>query len=345
MELLETQKYQLNNINSLQDDTVTLQCNVAPILSTAVIQMELLEIQKYQKKNKAQYYCKTCDYITSVKSNYKKHLMSKKHADTFVSANANINAPNYVCNKCGHQYATKSGLWKHSKTCVCKMLLNVIKKDDQVKDFLMEQNKQLIEQLTVQNNKLMEQNNKLMQTQTSCTNNSNTIINNSHNKFSINVFLNEQCKDALNITDFINSLVLSVKDLEDTSRLGYVEGISRIFIDGLNQLDICKRPVHCSDLKRDIIYIKDEDQWSKDNETKDKITKAIKYIANKNIKQIVEWQKMNKDYLDPSSKQNDRYMKMLCEVMSGSTKDEQTRNYQKIIKNVSKEVVIDKDKM
>jgi hypothetical protein len=103
--------------------------------------------------------------------------------------------------------------------------------------------------------------------------------------------------------------------------------------------------VHCSDLKRDVIYIKDEDQWTKDNDTKDKITNAIKYIANKNIKQITEWQKKNTDYLDPNSKQNDKYMKMLCEVMSGGTKDEQTKNYQKIIKNVSKEVVIGKDKV
>lgn len=336
MELLETQKYQQSKIYQPIDDThTTIDTNVNLFPATLI----LLETQKYRKTNNATFCCKTCDYNTSVNSNYKKHLLSKKHIGSTI-----INVLNYMCNNCGHHYSTKSGLWKHRKTCVCKMLLNVIKKDDQVKDFLMEQNKQLIEQLTEQNNKLMEQNNKLMQPQISCTNNSNTIINNSHNKFSLNVFLNEQCKDALNITEFINSLVLSITDLEDTSRLGYVEGISRIFIDGLNQLDICKRPVHCSDLKRDIIYIKDEDQWSKDNETKDKITRAIKYIANKNIKQIVEWQKKNKEYLDPNSKQNDRYMKMLCEVMSGGTKDEQTRNYQKIIKNVSKEVVIDKEK-
>ena len=339
MELLETQKYQLTKMNVDSHDTSSSTEIMDSNASATSILLELLEHKKYQQKNKPIFSCKMCDYNTSVNSNYKKHLLSKKHTDAFIT-----NDLIYTCNKCGHKYVTKSGLWKHNKTCVCKMLLNVIKTDDQVKEFLMEQNKQLIIHITEQNNKLMEQNNKLIQTQplSSCT---NTIINNSHNKFSINVFLNEQCKDAINITDFINSLVLSVADLEDTSRLGYVEGISKIFINGLNQLDICKRPVHCSDLKRDVIYIKDEDEWTKDNETKDKITKAIKYIANKNIKQIVEWQKKNKDYSDPNSKQNDRYMKMLCEVMSGSTKDEQTRNYQKIIKNVSKEIVIDKEKM
>jgi hypothetical protein len=334
MELLETQKYQQLNNYQPPDYTHTI---IDTIINDLPATLILLETQKYQVKNKETFCCKTCDYFTYINSNYKKHLLSKKHVNS-----ASINALNYMCNKCGHQYATKSGLWKHRKMCVCNMLLNVIQKDDQVKEFLMEQNKQLIEQLTEQNNKLIEQNNKLIQTQTSST---NTVIHNNNKTFNLQVFLNEQCKDAINITEFINSLVLSVQDLEDTSRLGYVEGISKIFINGLNQLDICKRPVHCSDLKRDIIYIKDEDQWSKDNETNDKITKAIKYIANKNIKQIVEWQKMNKDYLDPSSKQNDRYMKMLCEVMSGSTKDEQTRNYQKIIKNVSKEVVIDKEKI
>jgi hypothetical protein len=334
MELLETQKYQQDNITQPPDYTHTI---IDTIINDLPATLILLETQKYRGTNKTKFCCEMCDYNTTVNSNYKKHLLSKKHVNS-----VSINGLNYMCNKCGHKYDTKSGLWKHRKMCVCNMLLNVIQKDDQVKEFLMEQNKQLIIHLTEQNNKLIEQNNKLIQTQTSSN---NTVIHNNNKTFNLQVFLNEQCKDALNITEFINSLVLSVKDLEDTSRLGYVEGISRIFIDGLNQLDICKRPVHCSDLKRDIIYIKDEDQWTKDNETKDKITNAIKYIANKNIKQIVEWQKMNKDYLDPSSKQNDRYMKMLCEVMSGSTKDEQTRNYQKIIKNVSREVVIDKEKM
>jgi hypothetical protein len=154
------------------------------------------------------------------------------------------------------------------------------------------------------------------------------------------VFLNEQCKDALNINEFVNSLVLGVKELEQTAKLGYVEGISKIFIDGLNQLNIYKRPLHCNDSKREIFYIKDDDKWVKETDNKDKITNAIKHIANKNIKQISNWQKENPEYMDPDSKQNDKYMKMLCEVMSGSTKEEQQRNYSKIIKNVSKEVVI-----
>ena len=254
---------------------------------------------------------------------------------------------NFECNFCFRRYKTISGLWKHDKKCSqsspnhkTQFILDIIKKDDLVKEFLIEQNKQLSEQ----NKTLIEQNTKLFEIAQNTK--GNTIINgdiNSTNKFSINVFLNEQCKDALNIDEFINSLVLGVNELECTAKLGYAEGISKIFIDGLNQLNVCKRPLHCSDSKREILYIKDDDQWVKENTNKEKITNAIKKIGNKNIKQISEWQKANPEYMNPSSKQNDKYMKMICEVMSGSSKEEQQKNYSKIIKNISKEVVIDKD--
>jgi hypothetical protein len=174
----------------------------------------------------------------------------------------------------------------------------------------------------------------------------NSIINstiNSHNKFNLNVFLNETCKEALNISDFVSSLVLSISDLEETTRLGYSEGISKIFINGLKQLDFHNRPVHCSDLKREILYIKDNDEWTKDTDEKNALTKAIKIVANKNIKQITEWQKENPEYLDPESRQNDKYIKIICGAMSGSTKHESDTNYEKIIKKIAKETVIDKD--
>jgi hypothetical protein len=226
------------------------------------------------------------------------------------------------------------------------MIMDVIKDDKNIHDFLMEQNKLLIEQLSQQNKQLMEQNTKLFEiAQTNNNNNSGTINNtiNNNNKFNINVFLNETCKDAINLTDFVNQIQLSVSDLEETGKLGYAEGISKIFIKNLNDIDFSQRPIHCSDSKRDILYIKDDNQWSKDNDSKDKLTNAIKIVANKNIKQIPEWQKANPDYMNPDSKQNDKYMKMICEVMSGSTKEEQQKNYNKIIKNISKEVVIDKN--
>lgn len=228
------------------------------------------------------------------------------------------------------------------------MIIDVIKDDKNVQDFLFEQNKLLIEQLSQQNKTLMEQNTKLFeiaQTSNGVNNQigtmNNTINNTNNNKFNINVFLNETCKDAINLTDFVNQITLSLEDLEETSKVGYAEGISNVFIRNLKDIDYKQRPIHCNDYKREVLYIKDDNQWVKDN--KEKLTNAIKVVANKNLKQIPNWQKANPEYNNPKSKQNDKYMKMLCEVMSGSSKEEQQKNYNKIIKNISKEVIIDKD--
>ena len=163
---------------------------------------------------------------------------------------------------------------------------------------------------------------------------------NSHNKFNINVFLNEKCKDALNISDFVSQLNIGVKDLEETGRLGFADGISKIFINGLNQLDIYNKPLHCNDSKREVLYIKDSDKWTKEEEGKPILTKAIKEVASKNIKQIFEWQKLHSEYNDPTSKQNDKYLQIVCESMSGSTKEESEKNYNKIIRKLAKETVI-----
>ena len=142
--------------------------------------------------------------------------------------------------------------------------------------------------------------------------------------------------------DFVDSLNVKLKDLEYTATKGYAEGISNIFITALSDLNVHKRPIHCSDSKREILYIKENGEWQKDDEEKSKITKAIKIIGNKNMKQISEWQKAYPEYKDPSSKQSDKYMKMLCNAMSGSTKEEADKNYDKIIRNIAREVVIDK---
>lgn len=256
------------------------------------------------------------------------------------------------CHYCFKKYMSKSGLRKHLKCCLKPTeinttdLIDIINKDKAIKLFLMEQNKQLIEQLSEQNNKLFEQNNKLMQivenNKVVSTNTSTNILNTVTNNFNLNVFLNEKCKDALNIMDFVESLVVKVTDLEETTRLGYANGVSKIFIDGLKKLDIYKRPLHCSDLKREVIYIKDSNQWIKENDAKSTLMNAIKCVAKKNVQNIFEWQKLNPEYSDLESKQNDRYNKIICESMSGSSKEEQLNNYEKIIKNIVKEVVIDK---
>ena len=155
--------------------------------------------------------------------------------------------------------------------------------------------------------------------------------------------MNDTCKDAINLVDFVSSLQVKLKDLEETAKIGYTEGVSRIFINGLNELDVNMRPIHCSDAKRETLYIKNNDEWMKEDDTKSSLTKAIKTVSNKNIKQIVEWQKKYPEYKDPESKQNDKYLHMICNSMSGSSDEEQSKNLNKIIKNITKEVIIDKN--
>jgi hypothetical protein len=144
------------------------------------------------------------------------------------------------------------------------------------------------------------------------------------------------------LVDFVESLQVQLKDLEETANLGYSEGVSNIFINGLNKLDVTMRPIHCSDAKRETLYIKDHDEWIKEDQSKTHITKAIKTVGKKNIQQIFEWQKKHPDYNDPDSRNNDKYLKMLYNVMNGSTDEEQIKNMDKIVKNIAKEVIIDK---
>jgi len=193
---------------------------------------------------------------------------------------------------------------------------------------LIKQNKEFKEIIIEQNNKLLE----IVK--------EGKIINNTTNKFNLQIFLNEQCKDALNIMDFINSLKLQLTDLENVGKLGYTEGISKIFIRGLKELDVLKRPIHCSDLKRDILYIKDKNAWEKENDDNEKMKLVINHIANKNVGQITEWISENPEATDYESKKHLEYIKILGESMGYD--EEPDKIYNKIIKNVAKEVQINK---
>jgi hypothetical protein len=173
-------------------------------------------------------------------------------------------------------------------------------------------------------------------------NNNNNITTNNNNSFNLNFFLNETCKNAMNIMDFVNQLQVGIKDLEETGRVGFSEGISKIFINGLKEIDVTDRPVHCSDSKRETLYIKDNNQWNKEDEDKSLLTNAIKHVAHKNMKQISEWTKEHPEYNDSESRQNDKYLKIVCESMSGGSQEETNKNYNKIIKNIAKETIINK---
>jgi hypothetical protein len=170
-------------------------------------------------------------------------------------------------------------------------------------------------------------------------NNNNTIHTNSHNKsFNLNFFLNETCKNAMNIMDFANSIQLQLTDLEKVGELGYIDGISKIIIDNLKLLDVTERPVHCSDFKRDVVYVKDNDKWEKENEDNTKMKKVINCVTNKNISLIPEWKQKNPDCTNINSNKSTKINKMIMEVMeTDNIKNE------KIIKKIAKEVVIDKN--
>jgi hypothetical protein len=168
----------------------------------------------------------------------------------------------------------------------------------------------------------------------------NNITNN--NSFNLNVFLNEKCKDALNIMDFVNSLQLKLTDFEETGRLGYVEGISKIIVNGLKQMDVHKRPIHCTDVKRETMYVKDKDVWEKENEDKSRLSKAVKMVADKNFQQMMEWQKEYPECTINNTQQNENFIKIMLAVLGGQTQEEDEKNREKILRNIAKEVVIDK---
>ena len=286
------------------------------------------------------FYCENCDYGTSKKSSYDDHLMSAKHTKSMVG---NEILPKFcsefICPNCSKKYKDNSGLWRHKKKCIEKetemesnelneqndsveLIKYLMKENLEFKQMIIEQNKQMIE---------MSKNN-------SITNNIN-----SHNKsFNLNFFLNETCKDAMNIMDFVDSIKLQLCDLEKVGKIGFVEGLSNIIVKNLNSLDETKRPVHCTDAKREIMYIKDENKWEKDNDEKKKLRKAIKHIAHKNSMMLNEFKTKHPDCLKSESKYSEHYNTLTFEAMGGKGDDDLVKEA-KIIKNIAKEVVIDKN--
>ena len=314
--------------------------------------MEILEIKKL-KKNLPRFVCKFCDFKCYMKCDWDRHLLRPKHKN---NTNGNdleidLDKKTYFCG-CGKKYATKSGLWKHNKVCnygnnecsnssngvngsngvnvytnfeiTNETIMNILKQNSEFQKMLLEQNKTIIE----------------LSKNSSITN--NTTLTNSHNKsFNLQFFLNETCKNAMNITEFIDSLQLQVTDLENVGDMGYIEGISNIIIKNLNSLDVTERPIHCTDKKRETMYIKDENKWEKEDEKKVKMHKMVRKVANKNISMINTFQEMYPEYKKITSKYADQYNKIIIESMGGKGENDYEKE-EKIIKKIAKEVWIDK---
>ncbi len=279
------------------------------------------------------FYCNNCDYGTSKKSSYVNHCESSKHNKLNITTNNNNIMPNlcsrkYNCDNCEKTYNDRAGLWRHKKKCI-------IDDDKTGKD-------EIINLLLTQNKELMGLIKNGITNNTTNTNNSHNTTNNDNKIFNLNFFLNETCKDAMNISDFVSSIKVSLADLENTGRQGYIEGISNIILKNLNNVEQSMRPLHCSDTKREVFYIKDNNEWQKENQEKPILTKAIKVIANENIQQIKHWRDKYPDCTDSDSKKNNLYLKIVSNSMNGSTHEEGCKNIDRIISNVAKEVVIDK---
>lgn len=312
-------------------------------------------------KNRKIFECHNCDYITSNKYDYDKHCNTKKHKMAILSMdidNLSTNLsqksqPNMFKCDCGKTYKDNSGLWRHKKRCSDffsqeisqELIINLIKDNKEIKKLLIQQSHTISEQ----SQSIQEQNNKLTNIVQDVVkngvnnNNSHNTTTNSHNKaFNLNFFLNETCKEAINMSDFVSSIKMNLDDLEHTGRKGYIEGISNIIIRNLNNIEQHFRPIHCSDNKREIIYIKDNDKWQKETDEKPILTKAIKIIANENIKQIKTWQEKNPGCTNSESKKNDLYLKIVSNSMNGLTVEEGHKNINRIISNVAKSTMIDK---
>jgi hypothetical protein len=227
------------------------------------------------------------------------------------------------------------------------LILELVKQNQEFKELLIQQSNQLLEQnkqLYETHEVNMDLQKQLLEVVKDGKTINNTInTSNSHNKtFNLQVFLNETCKDAMNIKDFIQSLELNLTDLEKVGELGYAEGISRMFIKGLNSLDITKRPIHCSDVKREIMHIKHEDKWEKDNANQDKLKNIIKQLTHKNIMMLDDWKKANPGCTEYNSKKYDRYLKLTLESMGPTDDDAEKRDFNKIIRRVAENTTIDK---
>jgi Txe/YoeB family toxin of Txe-Axe toxin-antitoxin module len=285
--------------------------------------------------------CSCCHYTTCKKSSYEKHIITDKHKkrendSKMVENDSNLGekVAHFICN-CGKVYKYDSGYYRHKKVCQ-KINKNDIDTSD--KD-------QLILMLIKQNSELIKETsdfkNIMMEVMKNGTHNTNTTTTNSHNKaFNLQFFLNETCKDAMNITDFVESIQLQLSDLEKVGEIGYVEGISNIIVKNLNALDVTQRPVHCTDKKRETIYIKDEDKWEKDEE-KNKIRKVIKKVATKNARLIQKFKEKHPDYNEYHSKYSTQYHKLIIESLGGSG-DNDLEKEDKIIRNIAKNIVVDK---
>jgi len=310
--------------------------------------METQETKNYIK-NIQKFSCEKCHFKCCKIGDWNRHISTVKHLVSVEGDSSGLkkHKKTYDC-ECGKKLS-KSGYYKHIKVCKSKKIENSIisinqepknYKDEEIIDILINDNKDLKNLLMVQMKENGELKNMMLKVIENGTHNT---YNNSNNKtFNLQVFLNETCKDAMNIMDFVNSMEIGLDDLEKVGELGYVNGMTNIILKNLKALDITKRPLHCTDAKREIMYIKDENKWEKETENKDRIKKALKYIMHKNAKMLNVFKEKYPDCIKSYSKRSDQYNKLVVEVLGGKGDNEPQHN-EKIIRKIAREVTIDKN--
>jgi len=309
-----------------------------------------MELNKMPKN--ADFYCEHCNFRCFKKSNYIVHSNTKKHihrvtGNEFVNVEIKINAK-HNC-ECGKNYATLSGLWKHkAKGCSVNntnLVINHVEPDVKNSNNNASDKDELINYLIKENQEFKTMILEIVKKDSYNTINnniSNSNNNNNNKTFNLQFFLNETCKDAMNMKDFIQSLELSLPELEKMGEIGFAEGMSRVFVNRLNSLDITKRPIHCSDVKREIIHIKDDNKWERDNANLDRLRKIIKQLTHKNILKVDDWKKANPGCTEYNSRKNDQYLKINMEAIGPVDDDEVKRDFGKIIRRVAENTAIDK---
>jgi len=305
-------------------------------------------------KNTIKYVCEICDFKCSKQSYWKRHIITAKHLK-LTNVNTLVTPDLHKCKICNKQYKSRVGLWKHIKKCQAQQAQAQEQAQAQVqaieekKPLSTEHLTHMVIELVKSNTELQKQNHEFqekmleMYKNSSGTGNSIGNVNNinSHNKtFNLQFFLNEQCKDAMNITDFIDSFQLQFADLERVGEIGYVDGISELIIKKLNEMDIYKRPIHCSDTKRDIMFVRAENVWEKETNGHSRLRLFIKQITHKNMKLIPLWAETHPQAKDHQHPLNDNYLGMVSQAMGGRGNLEESEN--KIIKRIAKTVYIDK---
>lgn len=314
-------------------------------------------LTKKTQKNPKNFLCEICGFVSSNIKDYKRHISTRKHkmltnVDNCIIAKSKkpIQTEIFAC-ECGKVYKHRQSLSVHKKKCNFvdnsydePEEVNTITTENETKSntIVMKKLLTMLDQQQEVNQKLSKTNEELTQVIKEGKLNS-TVNNTTNNSFNLNLFLNEKCKNALNISEFIESIQLQLNDLVETGKLGHVDGISRIFVNALNDLDETKRPIHCTDIKRETVYIKDEDDtWKRDN-NKLKLKSAITTIADKNLEKIPEWQNDHPNFSEIDTQDNQEYIQLTIHSIGADSKEETEKNQDKIAKNVLKEVLIDKN--